>query len=358
MLIVAPVFLLACHPLQVQTPVIAEEVQTPIRAVEVTMVSTVTEAKSNSAIAPLISIEQNASVVSNTGAPLLPVAKWQLISAFDAERQPIALLNKIKDNVQLTLPTEGSLGMGYTVGCNARGGNFRLQELGMHSSILTVTDEMGDAQMCPDLLDAEQLLGEFMEGRSQLQLLTAAKSKSDTPIMLQITEEGSVLLWQARVDKQAKGLTVQLIPATTNWLSRYDWTLDFAIDNRHLPIAAFKAIPKIAQVKAELKFNEANTEAKQEVGFGYKMGCNWHSAGYTLLDGQMTKPSRLTISTLMGCNDEIEQAEGQLGRELASPSRFYALEGSEAPLLVQTNERGSLLLWQGQAKTVAMGLNE
>jgi len=348
MLIVVPVFLLACHPLQVQTPIIAEEV---------VRVNTVTEVKDKSTIAPVISVEQNVSVGSNTGVPLLPVAEWQLISAFDAKRQPIALLNEIKDNVQLTLPTEGLLGMGYTVGCNARGGNFRLQELGEHSSILTVTDEMGDAQMCPALIDAEQLLGEFMEGRSQLQLLTAAKSKSDTPIMLQITEEGSVLLWQARVDKQAKGSTVQLIPATTNWLSRYDWTLAFAIDARHLPIPAFKAIPKIAQVKAELKFNEANNEAKQ-AGFGYKMGCNWHSAGYTLLDGQMTKPSRLTISTLMGCNDEIEQAEGQLGRELASPSRFYALEGSESPLLVQTNERGSLLLWQGQAKTVAMELNE
>lgn len=348
MLIVAPVFLLACHPLKVQTPIIAEEVAG---------VSTVTEVKGNAVIAPIISVAQNSSLGGNTGVPLLPVEKWQLISAFDAKRQPIALLNKIKDNVQLTLPTDGSPGMGYTVGCNARGGNFRLQELGAHSSTLTVTDEMGDAQMCPDLLAAEQLLGEFIDGRSQLQLLTAAEGSSDTPIMLQISDEGSVLLWQARLNKQAKG-SIQLIPATTNGLARYDWTLDFAIDNRHLPIPAFKAIPKIANIKAELEFNEPNTGAKNEAGFGYKMGCNWHSAGYTLLDGKMTKPSRLTISTLMGCNDDIEQAEGQLGRELASPSRFYALEGSESPILVQTNERGSLLLWQGQAKTVGMALNE
>jgi heat shock protein HslJ len=349
MLIVAPVFLLACHPLKVQAPVIAEEGAS---------VSTVTEVKNNSVIAPVIAVEKNTSVRNGPGAPLLPVAEWQLISAFDAQRHPIALLNKIKDNVQLTLPTEGSSGMGYTVGCNARGGNFRLQELGSHSSILTVTNEMGDAQMCPALIDAEQLLGELIDGRSQLQWLTLGEGATKPPIMLQISDEGSVLLWQARVDKQAKEPTVQLIPATTNGLARYDWTLDFAIDNRHLPIPAFKAIPKIAKVKAQLEFNEPNTYAKDEIGFGYKMGCNWHSAGYQLVDGKMTKPSRLTISTLMGCNDEIEQAEGQLGRELASPSRFYALEGSESPILMQTNERGSLLLWQGQAKTVGMAVNE
>jgi hypothetical protein len=348
MLIVAPVFLLACHPLKVQAPVMGEEVAS---------VRTVTEVKGNAVITPVIAVEQNSSLGNNTGVPLLPVEKWQLISAFDAQRIPILILNNIKESVQLTIPTEGSHGVGYTVGCNARGGNFRLQELGAHSSILTVTNEMGDAQMCPALIDAEQLLGEFIDGRSQLQLLTAAEGSSDKPIMLQISDEGSVLLWQARVNKQAKG-SIQLIPATTNGLARYDWTLDFAIDNRHLPIPAFKAIPKIAKVKAQLEFNEPNTYAKEEIGFGYKMGCNWHSAGYTLLDGKMTKPSRLTISTLMGCNDEIEQAEGQLGRELASPSRFYALEGSESPILVQTNERGSLLLWQGQAKTVGMELNE
>jgi heat shock protein HslJ len=350
MLIVAPVFLLGCHPLKVQAPVMAEE--------DASISTTVTEAKGNSVIAPVIAVEQNSSLGSHAGDPLLSVAEWQLISAFNAQRIPIALLNEIKDNVQLTIPTEGSSGMGYTVGCNARGGNFRLQELGAHSSILTVTDEMGDAQMCPALIDAEQLLGELMEGRSQLQWLTLGEGATKPPIMLQISDEGSVLLWQARVDKQAKGPTLQLIPATTNGLAQYNWTLDFAIDNRHLPIPAFKAIPKVANIKAQLEFNEPNTYAKEEVGFGYMMGCNWHSAGYQLVDGKMTKLSRLTISTLMGCNDEIEQAEAQLGRELASPSRFYTLEGSESPLLVQTNDRGSLLLWQGQIKTVGMARNE
>lgn len=354
MMIIAPILLLACQPLK-SLPLTAVEPETPKKKAVSHQANTDSRADSPSA--------QPATVQSYAAMPTLPAAHWQLISAFDAERNPISILNSIKESVQLTIPTEGSVGLGYGVGCNARGGNFRLQALAAHSRILTVTDEMGDAQMCPDLLAAEQLLGGFIDGHSQLQLLTANNGSTDTLMMLQITDEGSVLLWQAQGEGNAPdsnsnsnrnavtAATVTIKPASVHWLAQYDWTLDFAIDNRHLPIPAFKAVPKIAQVKAQLEFNQANTADESEVGLGYQMGCNWHSAGYKLIEGKMTKLSKLTISTLIGCNDEIEQAEAQLGSELASPSRLYALEGLDSPILVQTNERGSLLLWQGQTKS-------
>lgn len=263
----------------------------------------------------------------------LPAQSWKLVVAFDSHRQPISVLNDIKNQVIISIPKEASKGLGLSVGCNAAGGLYRLQ-----GDVLTMDEVVGDAQMCPDLWQAETLLAQSFQGRSQLKVIHQGQS----PLLIQLTDEGNVLIWQTE-----DSLPYQLKTATAAWLTAHQWSLMATLDNNNRPINAFIIGPHDHTSSAKLEFI-ANDKGFS-LGQSYTLGCNWASAAAELKSGRLTRSNHSAISTMIGCGDEFEAAESRLATELSSPSQWYAVDDSVNALSFQTNENGSLLLWKGSA---------
>ncbi|PNK59752.1 META domain-containing protein [Psychrobacter sp. FDAARGOS_221] len=123
-----------------------------------------------------------------------------------------------------------------------------------------------------------------------------------------------------------------------NDLAAYHWQLVKATDNQKRPI---ESLNKIKQ-QVTLSFD------KKQNGYGiwFSVGCNSMGAGYTLQSNTMQVGQ--IISTMMLCQD-LDAAEKQLASLMDGRSQL-SLKAAENPILTQTTENGSTIVWQG-AKT-------
>lgn len=126
--------------------------------------------------------------------------RWTLNSVTDDKAQSLNKLTAIKDQVTLRFNEyQGENTLNYSVGCNIISASYQL-----HSSTLTIEDSMSTKMSCGDLDMAENSLSKLMQGDSQLVLVESDASKDDKPILTQVTNNRSTLVWEGRLTAQAK----------------------------------------------------------------------------------------------------------------------------------------------------------
>ena len=141
--------------------------------------------------------------------------RWTLISATDKGAQPLNRLLDIKDQVRLSFSQyQGENTLSYSVGCNTMSAGYELQ-----GHTLTIEDGMSTKMSCGELDKAENDLSQLMQGESQLTLVVDNSSKnedskndnskdvnlkSNKPILTQVTNDATTLVWEGKLTSQAK----------------------------------------------------------------------------------------------------------------------------------------------------------
>ena len=138
--------------------------------------------------------------------------RWTLISATDKGAQPLNMLMDIKDQVRLSFSQyQGENTLSYSVGCNTMSAGYQLQ-----GHTLTIDDGMSTKMSCGELDKAENSLNQLMQGQSQLTVVIASsakdsednskddRSKSEQPILTQVTSDAATLIWEGSMTPQAK----------------------------------------------------------------------------------------------------------------------------------------------------------
>ena len=138
--------------------------------------------------------------------------RWTLIFATDKGAQPLNMLMDIKDQVRLSFSQyQGENTLSYSVGCNTMSAGYQLQ-----GHTLTIDDGMSTKMSCGELDKAENSLNQLMQGQSQLTVVIASsakdsednskddRSKSEQPILTQVTSDAATLIWEGSMTPQAK----------------------------------------------------------------------------------------------------------------------------------------------------------
>ena len=142
--------------------------------------------------------------------------RWTLISVTDKGAQPLNRLLDIKDQVRLSFSQyQGENTLSYSVGCNTMSAGYELQ-----GHTLTIEDGMSTKMSCGELDKAENDLSQLMQGESQLTLVVDNNSsinedskndnskdvnlKSNKPILTQVTNDATTLVWEGKLTSQAK----------------------------------------------------------------------------------------------------------------------------------------------------------
>lgn len=122
--------------------------------------------------------------------------RWQLVSAIDSNKNNLTKLINIKDKVELSFNVNDSQrNVNFGVGCNSMSGHYTLKD-----NVLTISEVISTQMLCETDIDAaENILAKSMYGASQL-TLTANK----VPLLTQIANNGSVLVWKGELTSEAK----------------------------------------------------------------------------------------------------------------------------------------------------------
>lgn len=124
--------------------------------------------------------------------------RWTLNAATDESNQPINALLPIKKQVTLNFNPQGNQTLNYSVGCNTMSATFKLQ-----ANSLITEESMSTKMSCGELDAAENLLNELMQGESEL-TLESTDNRTESPLLTQVTNEASTLVWSGRLTPQAK----------------------------------------------------------------------------------------------------------------------------------------------------------
>lgn len=120
---------------------------------------------------------------------------WTLVSAVDSSNLFLEPLSDITDQVTLSFrQLKGVDILRYSAGCNTVIGRLTLE-----ANVLTVEEGISTKRYCEELDDAERLLNSAMEGDSQLSL-----KESIVPILTQIANDNTTLVWQGGLTAKAK----------------------------------------------------------------------------------------------------------------------------------------------------------
>lgn len=146
--------------------------------------------------------------------------RWTLTSVTNNKAQPLSTLTSIKDQVRLSFNQyQGQNTLSYSVGCNTISAAYQLKD-----SVLMIEDSMSTKMSCGALDAAENDLIELMQGDSQLVL--TENNQEDSPVLTQLTNEATTLVWEGSLTAQAKynskgdtifwAVNAKKIPCNTN----------------------------------------------------------------------------------------------------------------------------------------------
>ena len=117
--------------------------------------------------------------------------RWTLVSAMDANEQPVSELTDIDGRGTLVFNPETLI---YSVGCNTISAAYQLQ-----GHTLSIEEGMSTKISCSELDMAENKLNALMLGNSELKI-----EQSDSPVLTQFTNDNVTLVWNGRLTPQAK----------------------------------------------------------------------------------------------------------------------------------------------------------
>lgn len=121
--------------------------------------------------------------------------RWILVSATDANDQPVKAFSDIADQVILGFgQNQGQNTLNYSVGCNTVNAVYQLE-----GHTLTAEQGMSTKMSCDTLDRAENLLNTFMQGHNELKI-----EPKDSPVLTQFTDDEVTLTWKGRLTSQAK----------------------------------------------------------------------------------------------------------------------------------------------------------
>ncbi|MGP9557318.1 META domain-containing protein [Psychrobacter sp. AOP7-A1-24] len=121
--------------------------------------------------------------------------RWTLVSAVDANEQPVADLANINSRTTLSFNQyQGQDTLSYSVGCNTISAVYQLK-----GHTLTTEEGMSTKMSCGDLDGAENTLNTFMQGSSEFNI-----DQGDTTVLTQVTDDDVTLVWNGRLTAQAK----------------------------------------------------------------------------------------------------------------------------------------------------------
>ena len=112
--------------------------------------------------------------------------RWSLVSATDANEQPISELTDIDGQGTLVFNPETLI---YSVGCNTISAAYQLQ-----GHTLSIEEGMSTKISCSELDMAENKLYALMLGNSELKI-----EQSDSPVLTQFTNDNVTLVWNGRL---------------------------------------------------------------------------------------------------------------------------------------------------------------
>lgn len=143
----------------------------------------------------VIVVDDDISPESEIDIATLMKYNWTLVSAVDSSNLYLEPLSDITDQVTLSFgKLKGVDILKYSVGCNKVTGRLVLD-----ANVLTVEENVSTKMYCEELDDAERLLNSAMEGDSQLSL-----KESVVPILTQIADDNTTLVWQGDMTAKAK----------------------------------------------------------------------------------------------------------------------------------------------------------
>ncbi|MEN6668978.1 META domain-containing protein [Psychrobacter sp. B38] len=126
--------------------------------------------------------------------------RWTLISATDNKAQPLSTLTADDTQIRLSFDQyQGQNTLNYSVGCNTISAVYQLQ-----SAVLTIEDSMSTKMSCGKLDIVENSLINLMQGDNQITVMPGEVSQEDRPILTQLTNEGTTLVWEGSLTPQAK----------------------------------------------------------------------------------------------------------------------------------------------------------
>ena len=117
--------------------------------------------------------------------------RWSLVSATDANEQPISELTDIDGQGTLVFNPETLI---YSVGCNTISAAYQLQ-----GHTLSIEEGMSTKISCSELDMAENKLYALMLGNRELKI-----EQGDSPVLTQFTNDNVTLVWNGRLTPQAK----------------------------------------------------------------------------------------------------------------------------------------------------------
>jgi len=121
--------------------------------------------------------------------------RWTLVSAVDANEQPVAEFANINSQVTLAFNQyQGQDTLSYSVGCNTISAGYQLK-----GHTLTTEEGMSTKMSCGELDLAENTLNTLMQGSSEFKI-----DQGDNLVLTQFTDDDVTLVWNGRLTAQAK----------------------------------------------------------------------------------------------------------------------------------------------------------
>ena len=145
---------------------------------------------------PSIVTDANTAKVDRQITPSdLASHNWTLVTATDGNNQPITVLTNLEKTGKPAILDFTKDNISPNVGCNSMSSSYTIE-----NNVLMVSDAMQSTMMlCAPLKEAERKLANLVVGTSQLEL-----KDGDIPVLTQITEDGSTLVWQGAMTYAAR----------------------------------------------------------------------------------------------------------------------------------------------------------
>lgn len=138
---------------------------------------------------------------------------------------------------------------------------------------------------------------------------------------------------QHEVTQKEMATVQQILPQT---LSRYNWRLVNSVNAQNQPLTALSSIKD----QVEISFGRHNGQNLTL----FSVGCNNIGAQYSLTNNVLNISN--TRQTMMGCG-ELSSAESLLNTLMQGSSQLVIKGDPKAPILTQTTDNHSTLIWQG-----------